>query len=258
LEYVGTNWMRATAIGTGVQVIGIALKTIVELKLISQAAREVQGQYAVLRTQIVEASKGKLAYTSPENPSPIVVDEFPWPSLENKSITNGVLVLPGDDSEDHKLSLALGFVVKQELNAPFSNASGKITGPVDIFRIHVYTEQEAPIRTLITLKFNSGPLDRPSAFNISQSFITALNALVDGKVPRLPEVPGMNEVLPPFEDLIPKGKANKNLFQKGLDTVSYALSANKFALFPFSSGFVEPKDPAYSSEILCFTLGKEG
>jgi hypothetical protein len=66
LGYLETNWMRATATGTGVQVIGIALKTIVELKLISQAAREVQSLSAILRFQIMENHKGKLAYTLSE------------------------------------------------------------------------------------------------------------------------------------------------------------------------------------------------
>ncbi|CAM6102935.1 unnamed protein product [Calypogeia fissa] len=252
------NWTRAAAAGTGVQVVGIALKKNVDVKIISQAAREVQGQYAVLRTQIVVTPKGKLAYTAPEKPIVPAVDEFLWPSLENKSITDGVLVLPGDDSPDHKLSLTLASIAKQELNAPFRNASGKISGPLDVFRIHVYTEQESRRRTVIIIRINGGPLDRPSASNIAQSFITALNAVVDGKLPELPEAPGKDEILPPFEDLIPKGKAVKSLFQKGLDTVSYAMSANKFALFPFNSEFVEPKQPAYNSEILTYTLGKEG
>lgn len=252
------NWTRATAAGTGMQVVGIALKKNVEMKLISQAAREVQGQYAVLGTQIVETSKGKLAYTRPEKPCAPSIEEFPWPSVGDARITEGMLVLPGDDSDGHKLSLVLGILVRQELNAPFRNASGKITGPVDLFRIHVYTEQESPRRTLVILKFNGGPLDRPSAGNITQSFVTALNAVVDGNVPQLPDAPDKKEILPPFEDLIPKGKAVKSFFQKGLDTVSYAMSANKFALFPFSSGFVEPKHPAYNSEVLSYTLGKEG
>lgn len=252
------NWTRAAAAGTGLQVFGIALKINVDVKLISQAAREVQSQYAVLRTQIVETPKGKLAYTAPERPSAPAIEEFPWPSLEHTGIKDGMFVLPGDDSPDHKLSVMLASLAKQQLNAPFQNAFGKISGTVDIFRIHVYTEQESPRRTIIILKFNGGPLDRPSAANISQSFFTALNAVVDGKVPQLPEAPGKNELLPPFEDLIPKGKAVKSLFQKGLDTVSYAMSANKFPLFPFSSAFVEPKQPAYNSEILTYTLGKEG
>jgi hypothetical protein len=73
------NWTRAAAAGTGMQVVGIALKRNVDAKLVAQAAQEVQGQYAVLRTQIVETSKGKLAYTGPENPSAPAMEEFPWP-----------------------------------------------------------------------------------------------------------------------------------------------------------------------------------
>ncbi|CAM6128303.1 unnamed protein product [Calypogeia fissa] len=253
------NWVRATATGTGVQVIGIALKRHVELKLISQAAREVEGNYAILRSQIVETSKGKLALSAPQRPGVPPVEEFPWPPLGKKRMTGGMLVLPGDDTEDHRLSLALDSVVKQELNTPFRNASHKISGPVDVFRILVYTEHQEPtLGTLIVLKFNSGALDRPSAINISQSFFTALNAVVDGKVPMLPVAPGKNDLLPALEDLIPKGKAIKSLIQKGIDTITYAMSANKFSLLPFSSAYVESKHQVFRTDLLSYTLGKEG
>lgn len=249
------NWARATATGTGVQVIGIALKRDVEVKLISQAAREVQNNYAILRSQIVEASKGRLAY-SPPAPSSPSVEEFPWPALEKKSVTSGMLVLPGDDGQDHKLSLALDAVVKQELNTPFRAVSQKVSGPGEVFRIHVYADG---LGTLIVLKFNSGALDRPSAINVAQGFFTTLNALVGGQAaPQLVASPGKNELLPALEDLIPKGKAIKGIIQKGIDTITYAMSANKFALLPFSSGYVESKRPAFSTDILSYTLGKEG
>ncbi|KAG6547530.1 hypothetical protein Mapa_010978 [Marchantia paleacea] len=245
------NWTKATAMGTGIQVLGIALKRNVETKHITQAAREVMERHAILRSKIVENSKGKLVYELPTSLPTPSLEVFPWPSSVSKC--SAVLTLPGDSGD---LSLALNHIVKQELNTYFPNASSKFTGPTVVFQVHVYAEPSQP-KTIIVLRMVSGAVDRPAASTVAQSFLTALNALVDGQQPELPEAPGKDEALPALEDLIPKGKS-KGFFQKVGDTVGYVAAAGKFVLYPFHSGFSEAKTSDFQSDILSYTLGKDG
>jgi len=245
------NWTRATAMGTGIQVLGIALKKSVDTKLITEAAREVMGGHSILRSRIVE-SKSKLVYEVPTGPITPDLAVLPWPASLN-NLPSAILSLPADDGN---LGQVLNHVVRQELNTSFPNAAEKFTGPTAVFQVHVYAEPSQG-RSIIVLRFISGAIDRPAACTVSQSFITALNAIVDGQAPKLPEAPGKNELLPALEDLVPKGKS-KGFFQKGLDTVGYVANSSKFALLPFHSGFEGAKISDYKTDILSYTVGKDG
>jgi hypothetical protein len=129
-----------------------------------------------------------------------------------------------------------------------------LSGP---WQVHLYAETSRS-QTIIVLRFHSGGLDRPSAYVVVQQFFTALNAIVDGQTVRLPQNPGKDAILPTIEDLVPKGKSSKGFFQKGFDTVGYALSANKYALLPFQPSYGEQRKEPFKSDILTYTLGKAG
>ncbi|KAL3682332.1 hypothetical protein R1sor_000354 [Riccia sorocarpa] len=243
------NWTKATAMGTGIQVVGLAMKRKIETNQVTEAAKAVMQQNAALRSKIV-SSKGRLVYETAETPA-AEVEVFSWPgSIVKRTAT---LIHPGDSGE---LSSALHHVVTEELNTPFPNAAQKFNGPTDVFQIHVYADSSES-RTIIVLRLVSGAVDRPGAVIVTQCFLSSLNSLVNGKQLSLPEAPGKNELLPALEDLIPKGK-KKGFFQKGLDTVGYVASVGKYVLYPFHSGFSGAKISDYKSDILSYTLGKEG
>lgn len=122
------------------------------------------------------------------------------------------------------------------------------------WQVHMYTETSRS-HTIIVLRFHSGGLDRPSAYIASRQFLTALNAIVDGQTVGLPLNHGKDAILPTIEELVPKGKSSKNIFQKGFDTVGYALSANKYTLLPFQPSFGEQKKEKFKSDILTYSLG---
>ncbi len=113
-------------------------------------------------------------------------------------------------------------------------------------------------QTIIIMRFHSGGLDRPSAVTVVQEFFTALNAIVDGVAPQLSGNPGTSVLLAPIEELIPKGKGSKNLLQKGLDTVGYALNAKKYALLPFQPNYTDQRKEPFHSDFLTYTLGRAG
>ncbi|KAH8967046.1 hypothetical protein BDL97_03G057500 [Sphagnum fallax] len=252
------NWTKSTALGTGLAVFAIALRRSLEVRWVTEAAREVMEQHSLLRAQAVQNAKGKLAFqVSSEAASPLV-EVLPWPSRElaSSSCLSGVLVLP-DDEGDNAFSLALDQVIRQEMNAPFLNSEGKPSLPLDLFQIHVYSEPSQS-QTIIIMRFHSSGLDRPSAVTVVQEFFTALNAIVDGAAPQLSDNPGTSVLLAPIEELIPKGKASKNFLQKGLDTVGYALNAKKYALLPFQPNYTDQRKEPFHSDFLTYTLGRAG
>jgi hypothetical protein len=121
----------------------------------------------------------------------------------------------------------------------------------------MYTESSRNLSILV-LRFHSGGLDKPSASIVMQQFLEALNAIVDGQTACFQDNAGKYALLPCIEDLVPKGKASKNIFQKGMDTVGYALSVNKYSLLPFEPTYSEKKKETFKSDIVTYTLGKPG
>lgn len=125
------------------------------------------------------------------------------------------------------------------------------------WQVHLYTEASRS-QTIIVLRFHSGGLDRPSSHIVVLQFLTALNAVVDGRTVSLFNNPGKDVLVPTIEELVPKGKSSKGFFQKASDTVGYAFSANKYAVLPFQPSYGEQKKEPFKSDILTYTLGKAG
>lgn len=132
------NWIKSTALGTGLAVFAIALRRSLEVRWVTEAAREVIEQHSLLRAQAVQNAKGKLAFQVSSEPASPSVEVLPWPSrdLASSSCLSGVLVLP-DDEGDNAFSLALDQVIRQEMNAPFLNSEGKPSLPLDLFQVRL-------------------------------------------------------------------------------------------------------------------------
>ncbi|KAG0556437.1 hypothetical protein KC19_11G053900 [Ceratodon purpureus] len=247
------NWTKATALGTGTAVVAISLRRLVESHQVVQACREVMDQHALLRAQAVENAKGKLAFLVKSDSVAPNVEICPWPQTSASCGVGDIAIAGADDG----LAAAVNKVIRDEINTPFVNAEKNTSPPLDLFQVHLYVE-ESRSQTIIVLRFHSGGLDRPSAYIVVQQFFTALNAIVDGQAVRLSQNPGKDAILPTIEDLVPKGKSSKGFFQKGFDTVGYALSANKYALLPFQPSYGEQRKEPFRSDVLTFTLGKTG
>ncbi|XP_024360470.1 uncharacterized protein [Physcomitrium patens] len=247
------NWTKATALGTGIAVVAVALRRLVKSHQVALACQEVMDQHATLRAQVVETPKGKLAFHIKGNSIAPNVEIYPWPQT-SESYSVGDITVDGDDDG---LAAAVNKVVRDELNTPFVIPEDSPSPPLNLFQVHMYTESFQS-QTIIVLRFHSGGLDRPSASVALDQFLTALNSIVDGQPVSLPHNPGKDAILPTIEELVPKGKSSKNFFQKGFDTVGYALSANRYSLLPFHPNFAEHRKEKFKSDVLTYSLGKAG
>ncbi|XP_073396959.1 uncharacterized protein [Physcomitrium patens] len=79
------NWSKAMALGTGLSVFSITLRRQVESTQVAQACREVMNQHAILRSQIVENSKGRYAFVVKSDSVVPTVVSCPWPKDDNTS-----------------------------------------------------------------------------------------------------------------------------------------------------------------------------
>lgn len=122
------NWMKATALGTGIAVVAIALRRLVETDHVEQAVRKVLDQHAVLRSQAVENSKGKLALLV-TNVTPRV-KTCSWPA--------GAAGIG-----DVGLAAAVDEVIRDEINTPFVNSENKTSPPLDLFQVHRALDRNA-------------------------------------------------------------------------------------------------------------------
>lgn len=252
------NWARITDLGTGISPSVIAMRRDVEEQHITMAVRELMEHYPLTRAQIVENNKGKLYLQVNNGPVKPIVREKSWPKINSSADLAGVLKLPHDD-ENHSLSLALHQVIRNELNAPFLNEDKMAAHPLAVLEVHFYKDSSSGPRTIVVIRVHSGACDKHSCSVIAKHFVSALNAVVEGREPVFPDGPGRHELLSPVEDMIPKGKADKGFFSKGLEALGYALDSRKYSLLPFSPEFTKmPIKAGYISETLTYNLGKEG
>ncbi|KAH9289060.1 hypothetical protein KI387_033177, partial [Taxus chinensis] len=251
------NWARITDQGTGITASGIALRRSIEEEQITMAVQGLMDHFAIARSQIIENNKGKLYLQVHNNPAKSMVEEKSWPYIDSSKSLPGVLELPHDD-ENHTLSLALQEIVRKEINIPFLNTHNMAAPPLDVLEIHFYRNSSEP-QTVIVIRIHSGACDRFSCCVMVKHFLSALNAIVEGRKPEFPDGPGKNELPSSMEDMIPKGKAEKGFFTKGLDVLGYALDSKKYSLLPFSPEFTKmPIKAGFMSDILTYSLGREG
>ncbi|XP_057827028.2 uncharacterized protein LOC131038564 [Cryptomeria japonica] len=251
------NWAKLTDQGTGIAACGIALKRYVEEIQITKALHELMDHYAIARARIVENNKGKLYLQVHNSPAKPTVKEKSWPNVDHSIFNPGVLELQNDD-ENHTLSLALNQIVCSEINIPFLNINKIAAPPLDVLEVHFYRNSSMP-QTIIVIRIHSGACDRTSCCVMVKHFLTALNAIVEGRKPEFPDSPGKNELTSPMEDMIPKGKADKGFLTKGLDVLGYALDSKKYSLLPFNPEFTKmPNNGCFMSDIVTYNLGREG
>ncbi|EFJ04195.1 hypothetical protein SELMODRAFT_432639 [Selaginella moellendorffii] len=251
------NWTRCTAGGTGIGIFGMALRQIVQTPSILLAAKAVCENHSMLRAQLVpdaKSSSKKLAFEvrSVDSFAP-VVESLPWPEEGTLGSCDG--------DEEALVKSALQAVVTNELNLPFHKEHKELDHTVDIFQIHVYEEASSG-SSIIVLRFHSGACDRYSSSTAAQEFVAALDRCVEAGVEcerQEQQRQDRDGLLPCMEDLVPKSKASKGFFKKGIDAVGYALNSSKSALLPFQPGFTkQPHATPFRSEILSYSLGKPG
>lgn len=126
------NWMKATALGTGVAVHVAALRRILEPGQVAQACGEVMEQHSLLRSQAVHNAKGKFAFAVKSGPVAPEVMELPWPNTDGITPASGNIVVPGDEDG---LGAALNKVIVDEMNMPFVNSDMKTSPPLDLFQV---------------------------------------------------------------------------------------------------------------------------
>jgi hypothetical protein len=252
------NWARITDMGSGISASVIAMKRNVEEQHITMAVRNLMENYPLTRAHIVENNKGKLYLQVNNGPVNPIVREKSWPNIDSSVDLPGVLQLP-DDDENHSLSLALHQVIRSELNFPFLNEDRMAAPPLAVLEVHFYKDSSSGPRTIVVIRVHSGACDRHSCFVIAKHFVSALNAVVEGREPEFPDGPERHELLSPIEDMVPKGKADKGFFSKGRDALGYALDSRKYSLLPFSPEFTKMSIKAgFMSDVILYRLGKEG
>ena len=125
------NWTKSTALGTGIAVVGVAMRRLVETRQVSEACREVMDQHALLRAQVVENAKGKLSFLVPASSVTPVVEVLLWPETESGHVS-GNFVIPDDEGS---LGAALNKVIRDEMNSPFLNSEKKASLPLNLFEV---------------------------------------------------------------------------------------------------------------------------
>ncbi|CAM6123423.1 unnamed protein product [Calypogeia fissa] len=273
------NWCRAVSSGTGITVLSMLFKRVLDPQVLQQAAISVQLQHPRLRSQLLWIERRPafkvsddpyvkvevIDATSPPPPSP---EEEAEAEAKNE-VKNEDIDADGQeqwstaelqDSEDHKWMAHL----ETELNTNMWPELQHCLEPIDMFVVRLYLLPED--RSLVVLRLHTAVCDRVAAATVLVDLLKALRDVTVGVEDvgssAVQEIPSQASNLGrqcssdsttethnfiSVEESIPPGKANKPFWAHGIDILGYSLGTRRHALLPFD----EPNSPRSSKFFHC-------
>ncbi|XP_054804595.1 uncharacterized protein LOC129307716 [Prosopis cineraria] len=232
------TWCKAVPGGTGVTVLGLLFSKPPNIPFLQTALRNLQNSHPILRSRIhQDPSDNTYHFLIPTNPH-IEITSFDLQST-SRIIAN--------DSDDHNINSALHLIVEHELSQnPWHDPSDSLTpADTDVFFASTYTINDR--YWAVFLRLHTAACDRTAAMAVLRELL----ALLEGK--RTAAVLGNEDHIGmPIEDLVPKGKANKPFWARGVDVLGYSLNALRVA----NLSFVEANPPK-CTKFVKFQLNKD-
>ncbi|VFQ73061.1 unnamed protein product [Cuscuta campestris] len=223
------SWCKAVPGGTGITVLALLLSKPVDIPLLQNALRKLQVSHPILNSQLryKTGAGNSFSYVTPPAPR-ITIEPF------DRNSTAEIL----RDLHDSSIS-QFHLILEHELNR---NAWLDPETDADTFFASLYELDGG--RRVLALRFHTSVCDRSTAASV----LPELLHLLAGEG----ECDGEREVGFGIEDCIPKGKAKKAFWARGLDMLGYSL--NSFRLSNIA--FQDTHSPR-SSRVARMKLGKQ-
>ncbi|CAH9071637.1 unnamed protein product [Cuscuta epithymum] len=230
------NWCRAVPGGTGITVVALLLSELVDIPLLQSALRKLQIDHPILNSKLIHrAGANSYSFLTPPAPATPHLEIEPFDQASTAEILRGL-----DSSSDSHFHLLL----EHELNR---NSWLNPKADADTFFASTYDLDDG--RRVLALRFHTSACDRTAAAALLKELVPLLGGEEDGAKG---ELEGERGVGLGIEDCIPKGKAKKPLWARGLDMLGYSLNSFRMS----NVAFQDTHSPR-TSRVVRLKLGKE-
>ncbi|KAJ8754718.1 hypothetical protein K2173_012107 [Erythroxylum novogranatense] len=222
------SWCKAVPGGTGITVLALLLSKPPEVPLLQDSLHSLQNAHAILRSKIrLDSTTNTFSFVTPAS-NRLQIQHF------DISSTEAVFSVNDNDSVG-----AYHAVLEHELNRNVWSSSDTDTD-TDVFFASLYTISEA--KWAVALRLHTGACDRTSAVSLLRELLSLMGREDGGEKQ---ENEKEDEVSLGIESLIPRDKANKPFWARGIDVLGYSLNSLRLS----NLNFVDTYSPRVSQVV---------
>lgn len=217
------SWCRAVLGGTGIAVLAIHSSKNPDISSLRNALHKLQTSHPILRSRLLYNPSSANPFSFVTSPSPFIqIKSF------DHSKTTEILEDCQIQEENQKVS-PLQLILEHELN---QNSWTSSHTKNDVFFASVYA-LPCGARWVMVLRLHVSACDRTTAVSLLRELLTLMGIdqeeeTTGSKQEQMESVVNKGEVSLSIEDLVPKVKAKKTLWARGVDMLGY--SVNSFRL----------------------------
>ncbi|XWS66655.1 hypothetical protein CRYUN_Cryun05aG0219200 [Craigia yunnanensis] len=225
------SWCRAVLGGTGIAVLAILCSKNPDILRLRNALHKLQNSHPILRSRLHYNPSANANFSFVTSPSPFIqVKSF------NHSTTSNILENLSN-LENQNIS-PLHLILEHELNQNAWTDSHphnpSFSTKNDVFFASVYALPGA--RWVLVLRLHASACDRTTAVSLLRELLTLMGTEEEetGSQQSQREIMmNKGEVSLAIEDLIPKGKAKKTLWARGVDMLGYSVNSLRLTNLKF-------------------------
>ncbi|KAL5806541.1 hypothetical protein ACOSQ4_029274 [Xanthoceras sorbifolium] len=242
-----SSWCRAVHGGTGIAVLAILSSKSLDASGYQNALHKLQNSHPVLRSRL---------HTNPsKNTFSFITSPTPFVQIKSFSLSSTYKILESSSYPENVSVSPLQLILEHELNnnvwcngrerSSYTNSS---TSTADLFFASTYTLPND--KWVAVLRLHVAACDHTTAVSLLRELLVLLGDKEEEEVQT--EMGSKGEVSLGIEDLIPRGKANKGLWSRGMDMLSYSVNSFRLSHLKFN----DVKSPR-CSRVVRFQINKD-
>lgn len=233
------GWYRAVPGGTGIAVLALLLSKAPDISRLQNAIHKLQNFHPILKSRLIRAHSNTVSFIT--SPAPFV-------QIKSVTLSSTCTILECAHShspENHSNISPFNLVLEHELN---QNSWYSNTVNADMFFATIYALPNT--KWVVVLRLHVSACDRTTAVSLLRE-LPALMGEGEGEGEgeggeTQKEMGNQGEVMSlGIEDLIPRGKAKKPLWARGVDMLSYSVSSLRLTNLKFQ----DPRSPRSSQVV---------
>ncbi|XVE75942.1 hypothetical protein DITRI_Ditri12bG0132600 [Diplodiscus trichospermus] len=222
------SWCRAVLGGTGIAVLAILSSKNPDISRLRNALYKLQNSHPILRSRLHYNPSGNTNFSFVTSPSPFIQVKY----FNHFATSN---ILENLSNEENQNISPLHLILEHELNQnAWTNTSFSTKN--DVFFASVYALPGS--RWVLVLRLHASSCDRTTAVSLLRELLTLMGDEEEETGSTTQE--GQREIMInkgdvslAIEDLIPKGKAKKTLWARGVDMLGYSVNSLRLTNLKF-------------------------
>ncbi|XP_021289403.1 uncharacterized protein LOC110420418 [Herrania umbratica] len=224
------NWCRAVLGGTGIAVLAVLTSKHPDVPRLRTALHKLQNSHPILRS--------RLHYDPNASTFSFVTSSSPFVQVKSFNHSTTCSILENLYNQENQNISPLQLILEHELNQnAWTSACHHPNNPSfstknDMFFASIYALPGA--RWVLVLRLHASACDRTTAVSLLRELLTLMGTEEEETGTQgQKEMMNKGEVSLAIEDLIPKGKAKKALWARGVDMLGYSVNSLRLSNLKF-------------------------